>query len=80
MRWYVKQIKNDEDHISIAYSYEKNDSCDGRLTYDKATTSISIENLSEGADDFATRWLFSHIHGLIRRNELTDKKKMIAIG
>jgi hypothetical protein len=80
MRWYVKKQIENNDCIFIDYSYEKNDTCDGLLKYDKDSKNITIEKMSDGADEFATKWLFSHIHGLLRRNELNEKIRMVAIG
>jgi len=36
--------------------------------------------MSNGADEFETKWLFSHIYGLLDKNELNVKRQMIAIG
>ncbi len=80
MRWYVKRLQEDENRIFIAYSYEKNSLCDGVLEYSKNERGITIEKMSEGADEFATKWLFSHIHGLLRKNRLTEEKQCICIG
>ena len=80
MRWYIKKQTENNESILINYSYEKNDTCDGLLKYDKISEKITIERISNGADEFATRWLFSHIYGLLGKKELTEKKHMIAIG
>ena len=80
MRWYVEKRSENENKILINYSYEKNDSCDGLLAFDKPTKEISIEKLSDGADDFSTRWLFQHIYRLVKNNELTEKRRVVAIG
>ena len=80
MRWYVKKQTENNERILINYSYEKNDKCDGLLRYDKISEKITIERMSDGADEFATKWLFSHIYGLLEKKELTEKKHMVAIG
>ncbi|MCL2219766.1 MAG: hypothetical protein FWC23_06885 [Chitinispirillia bacterium] len=80
MRWYVKLVRRNGKSIYIAYSYETNDSCDGLLRYEEPTKNIVIERLSDGADEFDTKGVFSHIHGLLRKNELTEKIRMICIG
>lgn len=80
MRWYVKRLKEDEGRIFIAYSYEKNNLCDGVLEYNKGKQGITIEKMSDGADEFATKWLFSHIHRLLKENRLTEEKRCICIG
>jgi len=80
MRWYVKRKSEDEKSIFISYSYEKNDTCDGLLRYDKTTDKIEIEEMSEGADEFATKWLFRHVYGLLDDKKLNGEKRMIAIG
>ena len=80
MRWYVKKQMENNENILINYSYEKNDTCDGLLKYDKISDKITIEKMSDGADEFATKWLFSHIYGLLDKKELNDNKHMVAIG
>ena len=80
MRWYVKKQVENSDVILINYSYEKNDTCDGLLKYDKLSDKIIIEKMSVGADEFSTKWLFSHIYRLLDKNELNEKKYMVAIG
>ena len=80
MRWYVKKQTESNDSILINYSYEKNDTCDGLLKYDKMSDKITIEKMSDGADEFATKWLFSHIYRLLDRNELNEKRHLVAIG
>jgi hypothetical protein len=80
MRWYVKKQSEDDKSIFINYSYEKNDTCDGLLKFDKGERKFEIVEMSEGADDFATRWVFPHIRGLITNNELNGEKRKIAVG
>ena len=80
MRWYVKKQSENNADILINYSYEKNDSCDGLLKYNKISDEITIEKMSDGADDFSTKWLFSHIYNLLDKNELNEKRYLIAIG
>jgi len=80
MRWYVKKQSENNDDILINYSYEKNDTCDGLLKYNKVSDKITIEKISDGADEFATKWLFSHIYGLLDKNELNGQRHMVAIG
>jgi len=80
MRWYVKKQIENSDAVLISYSYEKNDTCDGLLKYNKSTDEISIEKMSDGADEFATRWLFQHIYSLLADNKLTNTRRTVAIG
>ena len=80
MRWYVQKQEENNDNILINYSYETNDTCDGLLKYDKYSNKITIEKISAGADEFATKWLFSHIYRLMNENQLNEKRYMVAIG
>jgi len=80
MLWYVKKQTEDDNNILINYSYEENKNCDGLLKYNKKSDEIIIEKMSQGADEFATKWLFQHIYRLIDKNELTQNKRIIAIG
>ena len=80
MRWYVKKQSENGKEILINYSYEKNDSCDGLLKYDKDNDKISIEKMSDGADEFATNWLFQHIYRLVSNGELTENMRVVAVG
>jgi len=80
MRWYVKKQSENNDNILINYSYEKNDTCDGLLKYNKISDKITIEKMSDGADEFATKRLFSHIYGLLDKNQLNEKRYMVATG
>jgi hypothetical protein len=80
MKWYVRLIKKNCTSVEIAYSFERNDTCDGLLRYEEPTHVITIERMSEGADEFTTKWLFQHIHRLLKKNELTPEKRVICIG
>jgi len=80
MKWYVKLLKKEDANIFIAYSYEKNSSCDGVLRYDKNKEDISIEKMSDGASKTATEMVFGNIHILLEKNEITENRKCICIG
>ena len=80
MRWYIKKQSENTNNILINYSYENNDTCDGLLKYDKSSDEITIEKISDGADELATKWLFSHIYRLLDKNELNEKRHLVAIG
>jgi hypothetical protein len=80
MRWYIKLVRRDGKYVYIAYSYEMNDTCDGLLRYEELTKAITIEKMSDGADEFDTKGVFEHVHRLLRKNELTEKRTKICIG
>jgi len=80
MRWYIKLVRKDGKNIYVAYSYEKNDTCDGLLIYDESTKTITIEKMSQGAGMGDTKGVFEHVHRALRKNELTEKKQVICIG
>jgi len=80
MLWFVNKKTENDENIIIGYSYSKNDSCDGILKYDKNQEELSIEKLSEGADEGVTKMLFSILYGILGNGGLSKDKKMIATG
>ena len=77
--WY-KLMNETPDEMKIGYSVEKNKSCDGILHYNKHTDEFTTEKLSDGADDWATRWLSGHILSRIIMGKISETPKMIAVG
>ena len=77
--WY-KLINESSDKMKIAYSVEKNKSCDGILIYDKPNDCFTIEKLSEGADNWITNWLSGHILAKIIMGQISEERKLIATG
>jgi hypothetical protein len=80
MVWHVRQKSDERDRLLIEYSYGDSKACDGVLLYDKNTEEITIVKMSNGADEFYTKWLFPHIYRLLRENDLTIEKRRICIG
>ena len=82
MNWHVKLLKEDDDSLLIAYSYERNDTCDGLLRYDKKNGAISIEKMSDGADEFGTRWLFGPLRQVLNNivNRLENGRETMFVG
>jgi hypothetical protein len=81
MNWWYKKLYEDEKIIRVAYSYEENQSCDGILVYNKETKAITVEKMSDGADEFDTGRAKQHLYGCIRDNLLSfDKVRRVAIG
>ena len=80
MVWHVRTKSVTDTSILIEYSYEQNLNCDGLINYNKATDVFSIEKLSVGADEFATKWLFQHLYRLLRNNELNGEVRHVCIG
>ena len=77
--WY-KLIKEDANEMQIGYSVEKNKSCDGLLNYNKNTDEFVTERYSDGADDWATKWLSGHILSRIIMGKISETPRMIAVG
>jgi len=80
MNWHVRLKNNDSDSLLIEYSCGNSKACDGVLRYDKVTEKITIERMSDGADEFYTKWLFPHVYGLLGENGITKDKRRICIG
>jgi len=80
MRWYIKLIRDDGDSVFIAYSYERNKSCDGVLKYSKSKRDITIEKMSDGADDYETRDMFQFVYRFLANGGIPREKKCICIG
>ena len=51
MIWYVKLLEQNEDFVTIGYSFEQNDTCDGIIKYEKKDDRFLIEFLSEGCNE-----------------------------
>jgi len=80
MVWHVKLKSDKSDSQLIGYSYGNSNECDGVLRYDKNTREIAIERMSDGADEFYTKWLFPHIYRLVGEKGITAEKRRICIG
>ena len=70
--WY-KLLDESADKMKIAYSIEKNKSCDGVLLYDKLSDSFTVEKFSAGADDWTTNWMSGHILSKIIMGQIKRK-------
>lgn len=77
--WY-KLLDESSDKMKIAYSIEKNKSCDGVLLYDKINDNFTVEKFSDGADDWVTKWLSGHILYKIITGQISYDIKQIATG
>ncbi|MGI6530438.1 MAG: hypothetical protein ACOX3J_12310 [Clostridia bacterium] len=80
MIWYVKLLEQNEDFVTIGYSFEQNDTCDGIIKYEKKDDRFLIEFLSEGCNEFNTKRLFPHLYRLMDNGSLTFRPYMVAIG
>ncbi len=77
--WY-KLINQTHDEMQIGYSLEKNKTCDGLLIYNKLSEKFITRRLSKGSDDWTTRWLSGHILSKILSGQISEERKMIAVG
>ncbi len=86
MVWTLKKIAENENTITIGYSYENNRSCDGIIIYDKKTHENSLKKISpvQGENTDFSRFVgekaFQFIHGLLRDKKLTEKPYVIYTG
>ena len=72
--------QRDHDEMQIDYSLEKNKTCDGLLIYNKLSEKFITRRLSKGSDDWTTRWLSGHILSKILSGQISEERKMIAVG
>lgn len=80
MRWTIYRERNTDNNITIRYSYEDDDSCDGVIVYDRKTEEFSIIKLSSSADKFVTEWLCGLLYGVLNDDSYTEKKRVICVG
>lgn len=77
--WY-KLISQNQDELEIGYSLGKNKTCDGLLIYNKISETFTTSKLSKGSDDWETKWLSGHILAKIIYGQISEKRRMIAVG
>ena len=77
--WY-KLLSESDDEMRIAYSFEKNDSCDGILSYNKKNDGFKTIKMSKGTDEWITRWISRHILSKIITGKISNTRGMIAAG
>lgn len=73
MCWYFKKNNETPTEIEIGYSFEKNDTCDGVILYNKESMQNTVKQLSQGSVLFNAERGFQFIHRLIREGLLTEK-------
>ena len=77
--WY--KLEDDTKYkMIIAYSWEKDKSCDGRLIFNKHTKEMIIEKISAGADEGATSYLICPLRSRIRKGLEFGKRHIVATG
>ena len=79
MNGWCKFLSEDENLIKIAYSLEKNNSCDGELIYSKDTKEIAVAKLATNAGDVLTKAFICGLRGRMRRGFKFDKIYYIAM-
>lgn len=77
--WY--KLEDDTKYkMIIAYSWEKDKSCDGRLIFNKQTEEMKVEKMSVSADEFATSYFICPLRSRIRKGMELDRRYIVAIG
>ena len=77
MAWYIVLIET-EDKLVVAYSVENNDTCDGRLVFDKHTYEM---NIVQECSNEGNHGMYGPIRGrLMNHRYQVGKKMFVAIG
>lgn len=71
---WCKLTNDDEKQIEVSYSLGQNNSCDGRLIFDKDTKEVTIAKLSEGAGEVLTKAFICPLRCRMHRKGLTPNK------
>lgn len=73
-------LKETSDSMVIGYSWQKDNSCDGLLKFNKNTKNIFVEKLSASADKDDTSYFICPLRSRIRKGMEIGKKYMVATG
>jgi len=68
------------DNMTIAYSLETNQSCDGQLIFDKKTKKITVSKITSGEYQYLTSAFICPLRNRIRKGMELDKKYMVMTG
>ena len=81
MYGWCKLINDDEKQIEVAYSLGKNNSCDGKLIFDKKTKEVTIAKLSTDSEEVLTKAFICPLRcRMYRKGLIPDKLTMIMTG
>lgn len=80
MYGWCKLTNDSEKQFEIAYSLGKNNSCDGKLIFDKETKKVTIAKLSEGAGEVLTKAFICPLRSRMREGLMLGKLDMIMTG
>lgn len=80
MNGWCKFTFENERSVTINYSLEDNQDCDGKLTFNKDNQEIKISKLSRGATAKQTNNFICSVRGRIRRGFDMNKLYYLAIG
>ena len=80
MYGWCKLINENVESMTIAYSFGKNEACDGELIYDKNTKEMSISKLSNGASEILTKYFICPLRNRMRKGMELGKRYMVATG
>ena len=77
--WY-KLIDETVDKMTIAYSLEENQNCDGVLIFDKNTQEMSVVKATSGKYAGLVKHYIGTVRSRIRKGMEVGKKYMVATG
>jgi len=80
MYGWCKLLEENDKTMLIGYSWQSDDTCDGRLKYDKTTKEMKLEKLSISADKDDTSYFICPLRSRIRKGMVVGKRYMVATG
>ena len=80
MYGWCKLLEDRNNNMLIGYSWQRDNSCDGRLNFNKITREVTIEKLSSSADEHETSYFICPLRSRIRKGMEIGKRYMVATG
>ena len=80
MYGWCKLTNENEHKMEIAYSLGKNNTCDGKLIFDKITKEMTIAKLATGAEEVLTKAFICPLRSRMREGLTLGKLDMIMTG
>ena len=80
MYGWCKLLKETKNDMVIGYSWQEDNNCDGRLTFNKMTKIVSVDKLSSSADRAKTSYFICPLRSRIHKGMELGKLYMVATG
>ena len=77
---WSKLINEDETNMTIAYSLETNEKCDGEIIFNKNTEDVVVSKMTSGEYNYLTKSFICPLRGRIRAGMEMGKKYMVMTG